>query len=67
MKIIELLDKSVSYTVITKKYGIGKSTVSGMKKISNFSYLNFSQTQISGVGQRGLDNRGWTVYNSNSQ
>ena len=32
MKIIELLDKSVSYTVIAEKFGIGKSTIGDIKK-----------------------------------
>ena len=32
LKIVELLDKSVSYTVIGEKYGIGRSTVSDIKK-----------------------------------
>ena len=32
VKIIHLLDKSVSYSVIMEKYGIGKSTVSDINK-----------------------------------
>ena len=32
VKIVELLDKSVSYSVIAEKYGIGKSTVSDINK-----------------------------------
>ena len=32
VKIIDLLDKSVSYSVIMAKFGIGKSTVSGINK-----------------------------------
>ena len=32
VKIIELLDKSVSYTLICEKYGIGRRFVGGIKK-----------------------------------
>lgn len=32
VKIIQLLDKSVSYSVIMEKYGIGNSTVSDINK-----------------------------------
>ena len=31
VKILELLDKSVSYTIIAEKFGIGKSTVGDIK------------------------------------
>ena len=32
VKILELLDKSVSYTIIAEKFGVGKSTVGDIKK-----------------------------------
>ena len=31
VKILELLDKSVSYTIIAEKFGIGKKTVGDIK------------------------------------
>ena len=40
MKIIESLDKSVSYSVIMAKFGIGKSTVSHInKQRANLTFL----------------------------
>ena len=32
MKVLDMLDKSVSYSIIAEKFGIGKSTVSDVKK-----------------------------------
>ena len=32
MKVLDTLDKSVSYSIIAEKFGIGKSTVSDLKK-----------------------------------
>ena len=34
LDILELIGKGTSYTIITKKYGIGKSTVTDIKKIN---------------------------------
>ena len=45
MKIIELLDKSVSYSVIMEKYGIGKSTVSDVNK-SRLKIRCFSREMV---------------------
>ena len=32
MKVLDMLDNSVSYTIIAEKFGIGKSTASDLKK-----------------------------------
>ena len=32
VKVLDMLDKSVSYSIIAEKFGIGKSTVSDLKK-----------------------------------
>lgn len=32
LKVIEMLDKSVSFAIIMERFGIGKSTVSDIKK-----------------------------------
>ena len=32
VKVLDMLDKSVSYSIITEKFGTGKSTVSDLKK-----------------------------------
>ena len=45
LKDIELLDKSVSYSVICEKYGIGKSTVGDIKK-NRQKILQFRSTMV---------------------
>lgn len=45
VKIIELLDKGVSYAVIMEKYNIGKATVSNMKK-NKEKILNFKREMV---------------------
>lgn len=39
MKILDMLDKSVSYNIIAEKFGIGKSTVSDLKKNKENSWF----------------------------
>ena len=34
LDILELIEKGTSYAIITEKYGIGKSTVTDIKKIN---------------------------------
>ena len=34
LDILELIEKGTSYTMITEKYGIGKSTVTDIKKVN---------------------------------
>ena len=42
LKVIEMLDKSTSYTVITEKFGTGRSTVGDIKK-NREKILKFSK------------------------
>ena len=45
VKIVDLLDKSVSYTVIGEQYGIGRSTVRDIKK-NRKKILEFSSKMV---------------------
>ena len=45
LKVIEMLDKSVSFAVIMEKFGIGKSTVSDIKK-NKAKIIAFSQEMV---------------------
>lgn len=45
LKVIEMLDKSVSFAIIMEKFGIGKSTVSDIKK-NKAKIIAFSQEMV---------------------
>ena len=45
MKIVDMLDKSISYTVIAEKFGIGKSTVGDIKK-NREKFLKFKSEMV---------------------
>ena len=50
MKVLDMLDKSVSYTVIAEKFGIGKSTVSDLKK--NKEKIRSFQREMIDMGKK---------------
>ena len=45
LKVIELIDKSVSYSIISEKFGIGRSTVSDIKK-NKEKILSFKREMV---------------------
>ena len=54
-EIIELLKKGTSYTIISEKYGIGRSTVSDIKK--NESKLNKFKKKMTDMGVKAVNTK----------
>ena len=52
VKILDMLDKSVSYSIIAEKFGIGKSTVSDLKK--NKEKIRGFQREMIDMGMKSI-------------
>ena len=55
LEILELLQKGTSYTIVSEKYGIGRSTVANIKK--NESKLKVFKQRMTDMGVKSVDTK----------